>query len=102
MLKNADRAKRGVVYVSWVVDRKGLTVPLCLSAIIAAAAGFAVRDLRYAILLVQNADAEHLIGWDLLPTCHGLGALAAGKDPYIHANLAYAPSPASWMAYYYP
>jgi Glycosyltransferase family 87 len=91
-----------VVYVSWVADRKGLTVPLCLLALIVAAAWLAVRDLRYALSLVQNADAEHLIGWDLLPTCHGLAALAAGKDPYIHSNLAHTPGPASWMAYYYP
>jgi len=88
--------------VSWVADRKGLTVPLCLLALIVAAAWLAVRDLRYALSLVQNADAEHLIGWDLLPTCHGLAALAAGKDPYIHSNLAHTPGPASWMAYYYP
>jgi hypothetical protein len=91
-----------VLYVSWAADGKRLTVSLCLCAIIVVAAGFAVRDLRYAISLVQNADAEHLIGWDLLPTCHGLAALAAGKDPYIHSNLAYTPSAASWMAYYYP
>ena len=102
MLKSADCMKRGVVYVSWVADRKGLTVPLCLLALIVAAAWLAVRDLRYALSLVQNADAEHLIGWDLLPTCHGLAALAAGKDPYIHSNLAHTPGPASWMAYYYP
>ena len=88
--------------MSWVADRMGLTVPLCLLALIAAAAWLAVRDLRYALSLVQNADAEHLIGWDLLPTCHGLAALAAGKDPYIHSNLAHTPGPASWMAYYYP
>lgn len=88
--------------MSWVADRKGLTVPLCLLALIVAAAWLAVRDLRYALSLVQNADAEHLIGWDLLPTCHGLAALAAGKDPYIHSNLAHTPGPASWMAYYYP
>ena len=68
----------------------------------ALAAAFAARDLLYAVSLVQNADADHLIGWDLLPTCHGLAALAAGKDPYIHSNLAYVPSSASWMSYYYP
>lgn len=43
-----------------------------------------------------------MIGWDLLTACHGLAALAAGKDPYIHSNLAHTPGPASWMAYYYP
>jgi hypothetical protein len=56
MLKSADGTKRGVVYVSWVADRKGLTVPLCLLALIVAAAWLAVRDLRYALSLVQNAD----------------------------------------------
>jgi hypothetical protein len=70
--------------------------------IVVAVAWLAVRDLRYALALVRNTDAEHLIGWDLLTTCYGLAALAAGKDPYIHSNLAHATGPASWMAYYYP
>jgi hypothetical protein len=88
--------------VSLAADGKRITESLCLLAIMALAAAFAARDLLYAVSLVQNADADHLIGWDLLPTCHGLAALAAGKDPYIHSNLAYVPSSASWMSYYYP
>ena len=84
-----------------VAGRK-IVIPLCVLVIVVAVAWLAVRDLRYALALVRNTDAEHLIGWDLLTACHGLAALAAGKDPYIHANLAQAPGPASWMAYYYP
>jgi hypothetical protein len=87
--------------VNGAAGRKSL-IPLCVLLIVVAVAWLAVRDLRYALALVRNTDAEHLIGWDLLTTCHGLAALAAGKDPYIHSNLAHPPGPASWMAYYYP
>lgn len=88
--------------MNWPSYQRGIAAHLGLATIVTLVAGLAVGELIYAVSLVRNADANHLIGWDLLPTCHGLAALAAGKDPYIHSNLAYTPSPASWMAYYYP
>jgi hypothetical protein len=60
--------------VSGVAGRKSL-IPLSVLVIVVAVAWLAVRDLRYAVALVRNADAEHLIGWDLLTTCHRLAVL---------------------------
>jgi hypothetical protein len=44
----------------------------------------------------------NLVGWDLLPTCHGLASFAAGSNPYVVGNLNNAPGPAAWMTFPYP
>jgi hypothetical protein len=44
----------------------------------------------------------NMVGWDLLPACHGLATFAAGSNPYLIGNLSNAAGPAAWMTFPYP
>ena len=83
-------------------DRTPLAGRFGFTTVFVAVAWCAFRDLSYARDLVAGARMGNLVGWDLLPTCHGLASFAAGSNPYVVGNLNNAPGPAAWMTFPYP
>jgi hypothetical protein len=91
----------------WVVgtrfrDRNALAWRPGFVALFVVMVWCAFSDLFYARDLIAGANMGNLVGWDLLPTCHGLATFAAGSNPYVVGNLNNAPGPAAWMTFPYP
>jgi hypothetical protein len=90
--------ERGAATTSWEAQAWRLG----FIALFVTVAWCACRDISYALDLIAAAKMRNMVGWDLLPTCHGLATFAAGINPYLVGNLNNAAGPAEWMTFPYP